>query len=143
MNYTVYNNSGEILELISTSNPDMVNIILQDQLYLEGHYDPSTYYVNQGQACVKPTRPTHEYIQYSFDYENKLWTVDAEQSIVSTRQHRDQRLTAIDQVNPVWYNSLTELQQTELATYRQALLDVPQQSGFPTAVEWPAKPTWL
>jgi hypothetical protein len=25
--------------------------------------------------------------------------------------------------------------------YRQALRDVPQQSGFPDSVEWPAKPT--
>lgn len=30
--------------------------------------------------------------------------------------------------------------QTAWAAYRQALRDIPQQSGFPTNVVWPAKP---
>jgi hypothetical protein len=29
---------------------------------------------------------------------------------------------------------------TDLATYRQALRDIPQQAGFPTAIVWPTKP---
>ena len=28
----------------------------------------------------------------------------------------------------------------EMATYRQALRDVPQQSGFPSSVDWPTEP---
>jgi hypothetical protein len=46
-------------------------------------------------------------------------------------------------VNPIWYASLTTEQQTQLADYRQALLDVPAQSGFPENVSWPNKPGWL
>jgi polyphosphate kinase len=34
-------------------------------------------------------------------------------------------------------------QQQELQVYRQALLDVPQQSGFPEDVVWPEQPAWL
>ena len=49
----------------------------------------------------------------------------------------------VDRVNVVWYNSLTEQQKTELQAYRQALLDVPQQSGFPENIIWPNKPSWL
>ena len=30
--------------------------------------------------------------------------------------------------------------QAAWATYRQALRDVPQQTGFPTDINWPAKP---
>jgi hypothetical protein len=60
-----------------------------------------------------------------------------------TRLVRNQLLAAVDRINPVWWNSLTPQQQQELIVYRQALLDVPQQSGFPTAVSWPAKPAWL
>ena len=30
--------------------------------------------------------------------------------------------------------------QTEWAAYRQALLDVPQQAGFPNTVTWPVAP---
>ena len=29
---------------------------------------------------------------------------------------------------------------TDLATYRQALRDLPQQAGFPTTIVWPVKP---
>jgi hypothetical protein len=49
----------------------------------------------------------------------------------------------VDRVNPVWYASLTADQQAELATYRTALLNIPQQSGWPATIEWPTKPTWL
>jgi hypothetical protein len=64
-------------------------------------------------------------------------------STVKSRQYRDTLLSQIDKINPIWYASLTAQQQQELATYRQALLDMPQQTGFPESVEWPAKPTWL
>lgn len=59
------------------------------------------------------------------------------------RNLRNTMLASVDMVNPVWYNNLTQQQQTELAAYRQALLDVPQQSTFPDIVVWPEKPQWL
>ena len=59
------------------------------------------------------------------------------------RQVRNNFLLKIDQVNPIWYSSLTQQQQQELSEYRQALLDVPQQAGFPTDISWPPKPEWL
>ena len=49
----------------------------------------------------------------------------------------------VDRVNPVWYANLTAEQQAELAAYRQALLDVPAQSGWPTTISWPSQPSWL
>lgn len=39
--------------------------------------------------------------------------------------------------------SVLDEQKAELATYRQALLDVPQQEGFPSEVTWPDKPTFI
>ena len=59
------------------------------------------------------------------------------------RQSRNQLLAQVDRVNPIWYASLTAEQQTELAQYRQALLDVPQQESFPDNISWPTKPIWL
>jgi len=58
------------------------------------------------------------------------------------RVERDARLAQLDAIvgNPLRWAELTPAQQTELATYRQALLDVPQQSGFPTAINWPVLP---
>jgi hypothetical protein len=42
--------------------------------------------------------------------------------------------------NPLRWADLTLKQQQEWADYRHALLNVPQQSGFPINVTWPIKP---
>lgn len=42
--------------------------------------------------------------------------------------------------NPLRWAGLTAGKQTAWTAYRQALLDVPQQSGFPHNVVWPTKP---
>lgn len=60
------------------------------------------------------------------------------------RAERDLKLIAeVDQIagNALRWASLTADQQQAWADYRQALLDVPQQSGFPHEVIWPTKPT--
>ncbi len=63
---------------------------------------------------------------------------------IKKRQDRDLVLNqTVDRVNPVWYATLTTEQQAELAAYRQALLDVPAQAGFPNNISWPTKPVWL
>ena len=49
----------------------------------------------------------------------------------------------VDRINPIRYAELTDLQRTEISSYRQALLDVPAQSGWPTTIEWPTQPSWL
>ena len=49
----------------------------------------------------------------------------------------------VDSYNAIRYASLTTEQQQELATYRQALLNVPQQTGWPTTITWPTKPSWM
>lgn len=92
-----------------------------------GHWDRTQY-------CVI----NNEVVAQSVD-------LDPDQALVKiqARSQRDQLLIDVDRVNPVWYNTLTAEQQQELVTYRQSLLDVPQQTGFPLSVIWPAKPTWL
>ena len=61
----------------------------------------------------------------------------------SVRSERDQRLLAVDAIagNALRWAALSEASQSEWATYRQALLDVPQQSGFPDNITWPQEPT--
>jgi len=49
----------------------------------------------------------------------------------------------IDTFNPIRYAALTPEQQQELAAYRQALLDVPAQAGYPADVVWPVPPTFV
>lgn len=42
--------------------------------------------------------------------------------------------------NPLLWPELTDEKQAEWAQYRTDLLNVPQQSGFPTTINWPIKP---
>jgi hypothetical protein len=56
------------------------------------------------------------------------------------RMLRNQLLSSkIDAINPMRWEVLTEEQKAALRTYRQQLLDVPQQPGFPWAVNWPVQ----
>jgi hypothetical protein len=65
-----------------------------------------------------------------------------EELAAQVRAQRNELLAELDTLvnNPLRWASYTEEYKTALATYRQALLDVPAQSGFPTEVVWPDKP---
>ena len=80
---------------------------------------------------IAPPEPTEKDI-----LAQKAWEI---------RNERNTRLKVLDEVvmNPLRYASFTDEQKTELATYRQALLDVPQQEGFPIEVTWPDKPSFI
>jgi len=56
------------------------------------------------------------------------------------RADRDGCLAEVDAIagNALRWADLTSAEQAEWSTYRQALLDVPQQAGFPHNVTWPA-----
>ena len=68
--------------------------------------------------------------------------LDAE-AAAAVRAERDMKLaTEVDTIagNALRWAALTAEQQQAWADYRQALLDIPQQSGFPHDVVWPTKP---
>ena len=58
------------------------------------------------------------------------------------RMERDGLLAEVDAIagNALRWAALSAEQQNAWAVYRQALLDVPQQAGFPNDVVWPVKP---
>ena len=144
MNYTIYDpTSGQISHVLSTHDLDQAAINLVDTHYVEGLYSGDKYYIDQGQVCAIPDDPSEFLRPHTFNFNSKTWDLDLIKTQQHTRQHRNQLLSIVDRVNPIWYNSLTVEQQQALAVYRQHLLDVPQQTGFPESVEWPAKPTWL
>ena len=65
------------------------------------------------------------------------------QAAANVRAERDMKLaTEVDPIagNALRWAALTAEQQQAWADYRQALLDIPQQSGFPHDVVWPTKP---
>lgn len=66
-----------------------------------------------------------------------------EEVATATRKQRDSKLLDFDRKlyrNQFFWSTLTAEQQAERLAYRQALLDVPQQPGFPDAAIWPARP---
>ena len=66
----------------------------------------------------------------------KIKAVDFWAAATAARKERDQLLLACD-----W--AVLPDAQTERAaweTYRQALRDVPEQAGFPYAIDWPIRP---
>lgn len=61
------------------------------------------------------------------------------------RYERYLRLRKCDKMSPMHWNALTDAQKQEWTDYRVALLNVPQQEGFPWGgdidkVPWPEKP---
>lgn len=62
----------------------------------------------------------------------------------SVRGQRDSLLTSdVDPIagNALRWAALTDSERTAWTNYRTALLDVPEQAGFPNTVTWPTKPT--
>ena len=62
-------------------------------------------------------------------------TVSLDDVAADARQERNNLLAATD-----WTASTDVTMSTAMTAYRQALRDVPTQSGFPSEVTWPDKP---
>jgi len=96
------------------------------------------YCLADGTLVDMPDKPSDA---YKFNYATKQWEPDAEwaQTIVLSK-----RLTLLQESD--WTDTAsapTRLGQTLYAqwqTYRQALRDIPEQSGYPLNVVWPTPP---
>ena len=113
---------------------------------------------------VEINHPQHGWIPYTLDPADTDTTIDNDEvmALIGTdfaayvaptaeelaataaaeiRSQRDQLLLEVDAFvgNPLRWAALSSDKQAEWATYRTALLDVPQQAGFPD-VTWPTKP---
>ena len=79
------------------------------------------------------------------DFAAYVAPTDAELATAAAAQVRSQRNQLLREVdvfvgNPLRWAALSSNEQTAWATYRTALLDVPQQSGFPSTITWPTAP---
>jgi hypothetical protein len=141
--YTLYDSNGQITMILHGNDNDSIDQTLQGQNYIAGNYSADMYFIDNGTAIQKPPNPSTKLQHYQFDFVTKRYKLDVKFTSLLVRQHRNDLLQIIDRVNPVWYASLTSEQQTKLQAYRLALLAVPQQTGFPSQIEWPPKPHWL
>ena len=70
------------------------------------------------------------------DAEEQEWAAGADTRVaIAVREERDALLAATD-----WMANSDVTMTSGWATYRQALRDVPSQSGFPNTITWPTKP---
>jgi len=89
-------------------------------------------------------RPSHLHT-----YEGGAWVppsdaVYDEWKATEVRAERDSLLASkVDRLvsNPLRWASMSAETQASWVTYRQALLDIPQQAGFPRTVSWPVAPS--
>lgn len=97
----------------------------------------------------KEVDPYNEYTieeveAYLLDNPEMLIDLEAIEIQRLTREARARRDTllkeTVDSVNPMRWEALTDEQKDAWRAYRQALLDVPQQEGFPTNIIWPNIP---
>ena len=144
MKYTFYNpTTGQITSTVTFGDQETADLNLAGNSYVEGLWTELEYYIEAGQAVAKSANPSTDDIIYYFDYAIKNWSILEDKTEYNARNKRNNLLSAVDRVNAVWYSTLSADEQQAVVTYRQQLLAVPQQSGFPTVIDWPAKPIWL
>lgn len=86
---------------------------------------------------------------HKWSIEQNQWIEDTNEKFeVSGLYVRDFRLGLLKELdllvmNPLRFATFTDEQKAELEQYRQDLLDVPQQTGFPLDVVFPDKPLFL
>ena len=96
--------------------------------------------------------PTHELApdntgEIGWLWSNSEWHNPAdnftdEDYALAVRTKRDRLLKKyVDRINYMRWSSMSQEEQTAWSAYRQALLDIPQQPGFPRDITWPQPPS--
>ena len=98
------------------------------------------YEIKQDGVVINTIIATEEFVTYNFPSE--LYEVVQCYTESGVREERDALLLEVDAVaaNALRWAALTAEEQALWATYRQELLDVPQQETFPSEVTWPVAP---
>lgn len=137
-NFIIYNKEGKILRVGICSETDLEYQKSPDEFLLEGVADFTSQYIENGIVVDMPNKPAGEYV---FNYTTKQWEFDRNTAEYKALSKRDILLAeGPDRISPLWWNSMTPLQQQEWEYYRQALLDITGQADYPEFIVWPIKP---
>jgi len=138
-NYAIYKENGQIVTAGCCHDSLLSSMTIPKGFRLiEGIADPEKNMIYEGQIVDIPVRPSGE---YDFDYTQRQWVINIERASLLAKKQRDGRLKAVDKINPIWWASMPDEIQQKWIEYRQALLDVPQQPGFPVNIDWPTEPS--
>lgn len=83
------------------------------------------------ESCTERLEETDTELRIVYD----ITALDANQQIAAIRQKRDSLLAATD-----YYMFPDRPVSDEMVAYRQALRELPEQSGFPENITWPVRP---
>lgn len=103
--------------------------------YIEQFTDSLTQYVENGVLIDMPEKPHPESI---FDYNTKQWQ-DLSIDVVK-KNIKIQRDAALISSDWTQLGDVPLVNKELWAIYRQALRDIPTQSGYPFNVVWPTQP---
>lgn len=136
--FIVYDSEGRILKTGHCQEEDFDLQASGSESIIEGEADFLTQYIVDGAVVDLPKKPAGE---YKFDYVTKAWEFDSAAAEAKALAKRNQVLKdGPDRVNLMWWASMSPADQTAVTEYRQALLDITQQPGYPMEITWPDLP---
>ena len=133
MIYTIYSEiTGQILRVVQTDHIE--SQLQEDQLHIEGSFDDTRYYIDNGSPVEIPEKPSP---YADFDYTTKQWVVNNAMVVFNVLEKRKKLLAGTD-----WTQmpDVTLANKAAWATYRQELRDITAQAGYPTEITWPTPP---
>ena len=139
IHYTIFN-SDNIRTVLHTT-PEGLQLNLQSgESYVEGEFYDDRYYVKNGSLHEFPAKPDYP---ADFDKASESWVWDEAMSWGQLRHQRDLLLSELDPIvsNPLRWAGFDEAKQSEYTTYRQVLLDLPENTTDPRNPVWPSQPT--
>ena len=134
---STYNNLGQITSTQKLYENANLEFYARGQPYVLGEYDAREYYVDlETKTAVKfPDQPANT----AWDYAAKQWVLNTNVATLNISEKREQLLIASDWTQ-LPNSPLVPEKKEAWATYRQALRDIPEQSGYPFNIVWPTKP---
>ena len=126
--------NGRFISFVDSQNQEVLDMNTPEgSVFVDGNYDIN-YYLDQGVVVKQPDQPS---TLHMFDFQTKTW-------IYSSSAIKGKRARLLEQSD--WTDTLSSKTRlgddvySQWQIYRQALRDIPQQSGYPQNVVWPTPP---
>lgn len=138
---SIYDARGAIIALGKYPNAETLALnVPEGGGWIEGHVDPDSVYVAEGNVVDRPNRPTACHV---WDWSDLTWIEDAGAAALvwdALRAERDRRLIASDRYALPDFPQ-DENQRAAWLAYRQALRDLPENTVDPCNPDWPELPS--